>query len=328
MSFFAIMFALLLEQVRPVARDNPIHGLLRAWVRASSRNFDAGKPQHGWIAWALAVVVPSLLALGLHWLLVWGIGWPVAVLWNVAVLYVTLGFRQFSHHFTEIRDALESGDEPLARERLAQWQQVDASELPRSEVVRHVIEYSVLAAHRHVFGVLAWYSVLAALGLGPAGAVLYRLSEFVSRYWKHRARDQHQPASISLQKAAASAWTAMDWLPARATALGFAVVGSFEDAIDSWRNYAQRFPNDNDGVVLAATSGALNVRLGGEALKAMDVASGQGQAAPLELGVDTESTPGRDPELAHLRSVVGLVWRAVVLWMGMLALLTLANLLG
>lgn len=327
MSFFAIMFALLLEQVRPVARENPIHGLLRAWVRASSRNFDAGKPQHGWIAWALAVVLPSLAALGLHWLLVWALGWPVAVLWNVAVLYLTLGFRQFSHHFTEIRDALESGDEPLARELLAQWQQVDASELPRSEIVRHVIEYSVLAAHRHVFGVLAWYSVLAALGLGPAGAVFYRLSEFVSRYWKHKARDQHQPASASLQKAAANAWTAIDWLPARATALGFAVVGSFEDAIDSWRNYAQRFPNDNDGVVLAATSGALNVRLGGEALKTME-AIGYSQAAPLELGVDTESTPGRDPELAHLRSVVGLVWRAVVLWMGMLALLTLANLLG
>lgn len=327
MSFFAIMFALLLEQVRPVARDNPIHGLLRAWVRASSRNFDAGTPQNGWLAWALAVVLPSVAALGLHWLLVWAIGWPVAVIWNVAVLYITLGFRQFSHHFTEIRDALESGDEPLARELLAQWQQVDASELPRSEIVRHVIEYSVLAAHRHVFGVLAWYSVLAALGLGPAGAVFYRLSEFVSRYWKHKARDQHQPASVSLQKAAANAWTAIDWLPARATALGFAVVGSFEDAIDSWRNYAQRFPNDNDGVVLAATSGALNVRLGGEALKTME-AIGYSQATPLELGVDTESTPGRDPELAHLRSVVGLVWRAVVLWMGMLALLTLANLLG
>ena len=38
-------------------------------------------------------------------------------------------------------------------------------------------------------------------------------------------------------------------------------------AIDAWRNYAQRFPNDNDGVILAATSGAVNVRLGGEALK-------------------------------------------------------------
>ncbi|WP_394790231.1 CobD/CbiB family protein [Rhodoferax sp.] len=328
MSFFAIMFALLLEQVRPLARDNPIHGMLRSWVRGSSRNFDAGKPQHGWLAWALAVSVPSLVALGLHWLLVLTLGWPVAVLWNVAVLYITLGFRQFSHHFTEIRDALESGDEPLARELLAQWQQVDASELPRSEIVRHVIEYSVLAAHRHVFGVLAWYSVLAALGLGPAGAVFYRLSEFVSRYWKYKAKDQNQPASASLQLAAAKAWTAIDWLPARITAFGFAVVGSFEDAIDGWRNYAQRFPDDNDGVILAATSGALNVRLGGEALKTVYTA---GNGMPAEGGVDaqdSESTPGRDPELGHLRSVVGLVWRTVVLWMGLLALLTLANLLG
>jgi len=32
--------------------------------------------------------------------------------------------------------------------------------------------------------------------------------------------------------------------------------------------------------------------------------------------------------LAHLRSVVGLVWRSVVMWMVLLALLTLARLLG
>ena len=36
----------------------------------------------------------------------------------------------------------------------------------------------------------------------------------------------------------------------------------------------------------------------------------------------------REPEVAHLRSVVGLVWRSVVLWMVLLALLTLARLLG
>jgi adenosylcobinamide-phosphate synthase len=34
------------------------------------------------------------------------------------------------------------------------------------------------------------------------------------------------------------------------------------------------------------------------------------------------------PVLGHLRSVVGLVWRSVVLWMLLLALLTLANLIG
>ena len=268
MSFFAILFALLIEQARPLARSNPIHAGLRAWALSVSRNFDAGKAHHGWVAWTLAVVVPSLFTLAIHWALLWGLGWPFAVLWSVAVLYITLGFRQFSHHFTSIRDALESGDEDAARERLAHWQQVDVVALPRSEIVRHVIEYSVIAAHRHVFGVLAWFSVLAALGLGPTGAVLYRLAEFVSRHWSSRRRKGAQPASASLQKASAQAWLAIDWLPARLTALSFAVVGSFEEAIEGGRFHAQRFPSDNDGVVLAATAGAINVRLGGEALKA------------------------------------------------------------
>src|SRR5437016_1218015 len=94
------------------------------------------------------------------------------------------------------------------------------------------------------------------------------MSEFVSRYWTWRSRTQVQPSSVALQNAAAKAWKAIDWLPARITALAFAVVGSFEDAVDCWRNYSQRFPDDNDGVILAATSGAVNVRLGGESLQA------------------------------------------------------------
>jgi adenosylcobinamide-phosphate synthase len=124
------------------------------------------------------------------------------MVWSVVVLYATLGFRQFSHHFTAIRDALEAGDEMRARQLLALWQRVDASELPRSEIVRHVIEYSVLAAHRHVFGVLAWFSVLAAFGFGPAGAVLYRMSEFVTRYWRYRNRIAGAAGQRGLQSAA------------------------------------------------------------------------------------------------------------------------------
>ena len=328
MSFFAILFALLVEQARPLARSNPIHAGLRAWSLSVSRNFDAGKSHHGWVAWALAVLVPPLFVLAVYQGLLWFVGWPVAVLWNVAVLYVTLGFRQFSHHFTGIRDALEVGDEDAARERLAHWQQVDVGDLPRSEVVRHVIEYSVLAAHRHVFGVLAWFSVLAALGLGPMGAVLYRMAEFVSRYWADRGSDAAQRASPSLRKATADAWTAIDWVPARLTALVFAVVGSFEEAIDGWRFHAQRFPNDNDGVILAATAGAINVRLGGEALKSRaDAQATQDFEVDAPIG-ESDSTPGREPEVGHLRSVVGLVWRSVVVWLLLLALLTLARLLG
>ncbi|SDM48904.1 adenosylcobinamide-phosphate synthase [Oryzisolibacter propanilivorax] len=329
MSFFAILLALLIEQARPLARSNPIHAGLRAWALSVNRSFDAGTPAHAWLAWCLGVLLPAVLVLAVHAALTYFIGWPLALVWSVAVLYVTLGFRQFSHHFTGIRDALEDGDAAAARARLAQWRQVDASELPRSEVVRHVIEYSVIAAHRHVFGVLAWYSVGAALGLGPAGAVLYRLAEFVARYWAPRTATAH-PASAALQAVAAQAWTVIDWLPARLTALCFAVVGSFEEAIEGWRFHAQRFPNDNDGVILAATAGALNVRLGGEALRS--AAGGDGLVSPgFEAGAalgDSGTTPGREPEVGHLRSVVGLVWRSVVVWLLLLALLTLARLLG
>ncbi len=331
MSFFAILFALLIEQARPLARSNPVHAGLRLWARWVSRNFDAGKAHHGWVAWSLTVVGPTVLAAAIYWLLDGLIGWPLAVVWSTVVLYFTLGFRQFSHHFTAIRDALDVGDEAQARELLAQWQRVEVTDLPRSELLRHVIEYSVLAAHRHVFGVLACYSVFAALGFGPAGAVLYRLTEFVARYWLHRSASQ--PVSHGLQGASARAWHVIDWVPARATALAFAVVGSFEEAIDCWRHHAQRFPNDNDGVVLAATSGAVNVRLGGEALRSAFAAQGRAAAEALpgerpQESVDSESTPGREAEPAHLRSIVGLVWRSVVFWMVLLALLTLARLLG
>ena len=324
MSFIAVLFALLIEQARPLGRSNVVHASLRAWIRWSSRNFDTGRPIHGWLAWGFAVVGPALISLLIYAVLLYFVGWPLAILWSVAVLYVTLGFRQFSFHFTEIRDALADGDEALARQLLAEWQQIDASELPRSEIVRHVIEHSVLSAHRHVFGVLAWFSIFAALGLGPTGAVIYRLSEFVVRYWKHKSKTHHEPVSEVLQISASDAWRFIDWVPARMTAISFAVVGSFEETIDGWRNYTPRFPGDNDGILLAATSGAVNIRLG------EDIATA---ATPADALQDvnqktSESTSGQAPELAHLAVIVGLVWRTVVMWMVLLALLTLARLLG
>ena len=340
MSFLAVLLALIIEQARPLARGNWIHASFRALARWAARNLDAGQSHHGWVAWIVAVGLPSAVTVLVHFAL-WSVSPLLAFAWSVGILYITLGFRQFSHHFTGIRDALEDGDEDAAREQLASWQQVDASDLPRSEIIRHVIEYSVLAAHRHVFGVLGWFSILAAVGLGPAGAVMYRMSEFVSRYWLHKSKVLNaagEGASPALQHAATQAWGVIDFLPALVTALGFAVVGSFEDAIDAWRNYTQRPEGQqvdavamrNDGIVLAATSGAINVRLGGQALHAtLDAVNASGA---LSGGGSSEMSAapmsGREPDLAHLRSVVGLVWRSVVLWMLLLALLTLAKLLG
>ncbi|MCL1960750.1 MAG: cobalamin biosynthesis protein [Desulfovibrionaceae bacterium] len=307
MALFAIVIALLLEQARPLAPGNRVTAGLSAWARAVGRNVDAGGVQHGWLAWALAAALPALAAAGVYGLLGWLGGWPLELAWNVLILYFTLGLRQFSDRFTRIHDALNAGNEDRARKLLARWQQTDAAALPGSEIVRHMIEYSVLTAHRCVFGVLLWFCVLAALGLGPAGAVFYRSAGFALRYWRRRSQAATQPVSPALVQVARQAWRAVDWLPARCTALGFAVVGSFEDAVDAWRNHAARFADPNDGVVLAATAGALGVRLGG--------AAGEG-------------LPGLPPGPAHLTQVIGLLWRMMALWLLLLVLLTLARVMG
>jgi len=320
MSFISVLFALLLEQARPLQRGNLIHAAMRSWVRWCTRSFDAGKPTHGWLAWAAAVLVPALSALVIYWLLDKYAGWPLALLWSALVLYAALGFRQFSFHFTQIRDALANGDDALARRLLADWQKQDVKDVARTVVVGQVIEVSVLAAHRHVFGVLAWFSVLAAFGLGPVGAVLYRLSEFVVRYWHHQSELDHQPVSVALEDSSSMAWQWIDWLPARVTAISFSVMGNFEEAVDSWRRYAQRAKASNDGIVLVATAGAINVRL----------REPQAAAPPRPRTSSDEDAPQERPapDLPHLAVVVGLVWRTVVLWVVLLALLTLARLLG
>jgi len=239
------------------------------------------------------------------------------------VLYLTLGFRQFSHYFTDIRDALERGDETQARALLAEWRHLDASELPRTELLRHVIEHSLLAAHRHVFGVFFWFVVIATVGGGPAGAVLYRMAEFASRYWAFRSRNLEAPTNERLMRLSQRLFSAIDHIPARLTAFGFAVVGNFEEAIAGWRRDASLWKHENEGVILAAAAGAVGVQLGGAAAPGVTPDRSktfESGALPEAVG-SAGSTAGMPPVQGHLQSVVGLVWRSVVLWMMLVALL-------
>ena len=47
--------------------------------------------------------------------------------------------------------------------------------------------------------------VLSALGLGPAGAVLYRMAEFASRYWAFKSRTVGAPVNERLMELLAAA---------------------------------------------------------------------------------------------------------------------------
>jgi len=296
-----------------------------AWVGWTGRTFDAGKPRHAWVVWGVGVVLPTLAVCALWW----GVNaWSriAGGILMVALLYLTLGFRQFSHFFTDIREALTRGDEAEARRLLTEWRHLDASELPRTDLLRHVIEHSLLAAHRHVFGVFFWFVLLAAVGLGPAGAVFYRMAEFASRYWGYRHRALDAPANEGLLAVARQAFNRIDHVPARLTAFGFAVVGNFEEAVAGWRRDAVLWRHANEGIILAAAAGAVGVQLGGTAAPGVT----PDRSKTFASGVETDhasaegSTPGMPPQLGHLQSVVGLVWRSVLLWLLLLALLSVA----
>ena len=329
MSFFAVLFALLIEQAKPLPRDNWAHDTVISWVGWAGRNFDAGLERHAIVVWCVTVLAPALAALGIY-LAIAHFSLLGALAFDVAVLYLTLGFRQFSHYFTDIRDALARGDEVQAGRLLAEWRHLDASELPRTELLRHVIEHSLLAAHRHVFGVFFWFTVLSAFGLGPAGAVFYRLAEFASRYWAFKSRTLDAPANERLMALSQRLFSLIDHVPARMTAFGFAVVGNFEEAVNGWRRDAELWQHRNEGILLAAAAGAVGVQLGGAAAPGVtpDRSKTFASGADAQAATAAGPTPGLAPQLAHLQSVVGLVWRSVVLWLLLAALLSLANVLG
>ena len=325
MGFLSLLFALVIEQVRPFTGISRLRTWGGGWIDWVLKSFDAGGSGQGMLCWSIAALVPAACVIFIHWALALWLGLFSAFVWNVAVLYATLGFRQFSHYFTEIRTALEMGDDETARRVLQSWTGPLPLVSTRAEIIRRLVVQSVLSAHRHVFGVITWYSIGSLLGLGPAGAVVYRIGASIQARALMRV-DAGSGTSSAVQQFAGRLWWFLDWLPVRMTAMGFAFVGSFEESIDLWRRWEIIKPGDNDALLLAATSGAIGIQLNEPA----GVVLADPWLEPLDGKVEPgEAVDGhQSPQIGHLAAVVGLVWRTVVMWLVLLALMTLARLLG
>ena len=304
MSFLALVAALLIEQWRPLADRRYLFAAVASYAAFLERLFNAGETRQGAIAWLIAVV-PPLLGVGLVYTAVYNTSLLLALLLNIAALYLTMGFRQCSHYFTDIRLALKEDDVARARDILSGWRGVSCGHLDREAVTRLAIEEALITSHRRVFAVVFWFVLLP----GPTGAILYRLAMSFDRRWGA----QTAPELESFGKFASRAFAALDWLPARFTAAAFAVVGDFENAVYCWRTQASNWPDPGLGVVLASGAGAMGVRLGMPILDKSDVVDRP------ELGL------GESADTGHLDSTVGLVWRALVMWLLLLLLVSLAG---
>lgn len=319
MTFLSILCALLLEQMKPLRADNPIYANIKLFAVRMETWFNAGHASHGRMGWFLvmaALMVPTAL---IYWALLRYNLILGAFAWNVLIVYLTLGFRHYSHYFTSIQLALNAGDEAAARALLAEWTKQDTVGLESNEIARIAVEKALITTHRNVFGVFFWF----LLPLGPAAAVMYRVSEYLARAWNEPDHMKNE----AFGQFAAKAFYWIDWIPARLTAVAFAVVGNFEDAIYAWRNFAHRWRDEAIGIILAAGGGAMGVRLGTPQENAAKMVPAD--AATVDISdVEVETLPGDEPSVRALQSTVGLVWRALLLWMLLLLLMSGAMALG
>ncbi len=322
MIFFSVLLALIAEQMRALPLNNRVVRLLQRQITAVERLFIAQPSAYllstnnmavprwrSMLAWC-AVVLPWTVGVGFVYVLLHRVHFIFAYAWSAAVVYFTLGFKQFSAPFTAIHLALRQDDLPQARTLLREWIGLDTTDMSLEEVLRHTMANGMLAVQRRVFGVLFWLIIPILTPFGPVGVVLYRIAE----YLVHERNGVSVLCNRAFESFCRKVFFVLNWIPARFTACTFALVGNFEQALYAWRNLAIYGLDSNEDVVLAAAGGALGVRFTDD-IAVMEV---EGAIETQQAQTSMALTP------YVLELGTSLVWRGVILWMALLVMLRFA----
>lgn len=218
------------------------------------------------------------------------------IICSVAALYFALGHRSLHDHARPVADALRTGDAAAARAQVSRMVSRDSAALD----VENAATESVLEnGNDGVFGALFWFAVA-----GGAGAVLYRLANTLDAMWGYRNEKY-----LHFGWAAARFDDALNYIPARLTALTYAILGRTRLALSCWHTQAPAWDSPNAGPVMASGAGALGVVLGGPARY-----HGEWHDRPV-LGA------GARPRVDDIERALRLVRHGVVLWLIVIAAL-------
>lgn len=211
-------------------------------------------------------------------------------LFGIAVLLFCLGPKNLDRQVQSFLEACAQGDEGAALKHTFELTGREPA-AGESASYRTICEGVFVQANTRLFGVLFWFALL-----GPVGAVLYRITAVLQA---HAAGRETGGFGDTLERLMGI----LDWLPARLAAAGFALSGSFEDAAHAWREAHRQgyeFPTGSETVLAVTGLGAL---------------------------------AHRDPD-AHewtsedVNTSMGLVWRTLIVWVTVIALMTLAGWAG
>lgn len=257
------------------------------WLHWLTRH--SGRDGPGRLALLLAVGLPVLALACLQYALqgVW-FGLPGFLLGLLALLY-TWGPRDLSQDVEAVIDARE----PEARRSAAQALYPEGGE-PSIEGPR-LVEAVFRCALWRWFGVLFWFVVL-----GAVGALLYRLLSLCAQGEAQRSLPAEQRGD------ATTGLAVLNWPAAQLMTLALALAADFDRVFSAWRDAHAEGVTLDVGFLAAAARVSVDCELAED--DAYDI---EGRALA--------------PELLELRDAMSLVWRVLLLWLGVLALFVLAG---
>lgn len=257
-------------------------------------------------AWLLLVLpLPVCIA----WLWYGGAGLEDAAPWATGLtsvlalvcVYVSVGWQSLREHGLAVATAFSEQGLEAAKNQVARIVSRDTVSMDESAVARATIESVLENGSDAIFAPLFWFAVL-----GPAGAVLYRLANTLDAMWGYRT-----PRLQAFGYCSAKMDDLLNWLPARLTALSYAVLGRTSSALRCWQRQARHCASPNGGPVMCSGAGALGVALGGGAFY-----HGVWQSRPV-MG------EGQEAKIDDIPRSIRLVDQTVWLWLSTAMLLSL-----
>lgn len=290
MILFTLLVGLAIDRIWDAAARLRSFGWFVAYSVRLRRGLGAAPWADGPLGLLLVLLFPvfAVMLLQQFFTAIWG---PFGFLFALVVLVYTLGPRDLERDVRRFLTAWEQGD---AGEAWALVREIDADAEAiddySTSLSRAAIEVISIAGHERVLGVIFWFVVL-----GPTGALLFRMICLLREY--SRREEPHSGFTGAVEVA----YGMIGWPSSRLAALGYALVGSFADAIYGWRD--------------AAASGTLVLDY-----RRILAASGLGA-----LQIDNDALDDRSVSLLQVRAALAMVWRTVILAFVLVALATFGS---
>lgn len=293
--------ALLLDRIlgepsrfHPLVGFGNLAGYVERRLNGRSPSTASGQRLRGGLAWLLLVLpLPLLIAL-LDMAAATAGNRMAQSLLAVLALYLSIGWQSLRQHGAAVATAFTTQGLAAAQQQVARIVSRDTDTMDEAAVSRATIESMLENGSDAIFAPLFWFVVA-----GPAGAVLYRLANTLDAMWGYRT-----PRYQTFGFCSAKMDDVLNLLPARLTALSYALLGHTRAALRCWRQQAKHCPSPNGGPVMCSGAGSLGIELGGGASY-----HGQWQSRA-KMGC------GRAADIDDIARSIQLIDRTVLLWIG------------